>query len=160
MFPSCVRPVVVLAALLVSSGGCAPRVPAAGAGNTAAGPVSPGAPTQGPSAQTADVRVAQLSGEVSARVGQSIGVTAPGGAWQVDFDAELLQLLTPVEDLATPGSRGWVWRARKPGRADIVFTSRPRCDQPPCPPSAAQFTLSVTVSPTANLSPPGGPYVP
>jgi hypothetical protein len=109
----------------------------------------PAAPPAGGAASvtaaTADVRVMQLSGTATAAVGQTIGVATRGGEWQVEFDAERLTLLTPAASLASPGEPGWVWRAVRAGTADIVFTARVRCEQPPCAPNPAQFTLSIVI---------------
>ena len=132
--------------LAVVAAGCA-HDPAIGA------PVTPA--SSGLTASAADVKITQLSGRASARVGQTIGVSAPGGEWQVDFDGDRLQLLTPTEKLSSPGAAGWVWRVIAPGNVDITFTSVVRCAQPPCPPAAAQFILSLELRSSASF-PPGG----
>lgn len=122
--------VVVLAAPACRSVPPSARTPSGGAAVTAA---------------TANVRVPQVPGTVTVSVGQTIGVPPRGGEWQVDFDNERLELLTPAESLSSPGETGWVWRAKRAGTAEIVFTSRVRCVQPPCAPAAAQLSLSIVI---------------
>lgn len=96
-------------------------------------------------AATADVRPTEMPGSVTMAVGQTMGIAGRGGEWQVEFDAERLELLTPADRLASPGDAGWVWRAKRAGTAEITFTSRVRCAQPPCAPAAAQISLSVVI---------------
>ena len=106
----------------------------------------------GPTADQADVRVTSLRAPVVVRVGQTLGLHTPrsGVQWQVSYDTESLRLLTPVDELAAPGPRGWVWRGIKVGQSELVLTSRAKCDAPPCPPNVMEITLQVDVKPATD----------
>jgi len=96
-----------------------------------------------------DVRVTDFNVPVVVSVGQTIGIQPPmaGVDWQVDYDVGSLTLVTPAGELASPGPRGWVWRATRSAESDLVLTSVPRCPMPPCPPNVIRFTLKVEVKP-------------
>ena len=112
---------------------------------------APRAPSQSSviSAATADVVVKDLSlpAIVEVTVGQTVGITWPGGngIWQVDYPPETLVLLTRRDALASPGSSGWVWRAARPGEVELVFTSRAPCPIPPCAENPLQYTVRLRV---------------
>lgn len=98
-------------------------------------------------AAMADVRVTAFDTKVIVRMGQTVGMQPPaqGVDWQVDFDNESLRLITPAEELAAPGVRGWVWLAVKAGESELVLTSRTRCSVLPCAPNVMKFTVQLDV---------------
>lgn len=130
----CVAAVTIAAAMLA----CAP---------THAG--IPPAPQDQPSASQADVFVTDLNKPAALHLGQTLGVRPPGAAteWQVDYDEDALRMLTPSGNVKAPGDKGWVWRATKAGRAEIVLTSKVRCATPPCPPNVMRFVIIVEIAP-------------
>ncbi|MCP4141850.1 MAG: protease inhibitor I42 family protein [Chloroflexi bacterium] len=80
--------------------------------------------------------------------GQIFQIKKPGLAneWQVGFDPELFELLTPPEMMRSPGKDGWVFRAVLQGQGSLVFTSIVSCDGPePCPMMPARLELNVEV---------------
>jgi len=62
---------------------------------------------------------------VQLAVGQKLRIAAPAGVagWQVDYDAALLELLTPAAKVRAPGPEGWRFRARAAGEGEIALTS-------------------------------------
>lgn len=114
---------------------------------SACAPISAQAPVVAPDARKADVRLTNFDTPTIIRVGQTLGVEPPttNVEWQVDFDAEALQLLTPAMDVSNPGERGWVWRALRAGESEVTLTSRTRCRELPCAPNVMRFTLRLDV---------------
>ena len=104
-------------------------------------------PLEKVTAATADVRVTRFDTAVSIRVGQTLGIQPPAenAEWQVDYDAESLRLVTPLTELATPGTRGWVWQATKPGESELVLTLHVKCKAPPCDQNLMKFTVPIEV---------------
>ncbi len=81
-------------------------------------------------------------------VGQTISIISPRPTveWDVVYDPDLFQALTPPEQMKSPGPEGWQFRAVAPGQGQIVLTSIVTCNQSqPCPPMPAQFTLLIEV---------------
>ena len=86
---------------------------------------------------------------ISVSVGQVIGLANPSAAteWQVTYAAEVLEIVTPSENVSAPGSAGWLFRAIAPGQTDLILTSRPQpcSSQTPCPPIPARFIFTIAV---------------
>ena len=101
-------------------------------------------------AKNADVVVKDMEDPkpVAVRVGQTVGILSPGvgTTWQIDADPDLLTLVSPADQLSKPGDHGWVWRAVKPGMAEIVLTSRTPCPNPPCGENPAKHTVTLQIS--------------
>ena len=105
------------------------------------------------------MRVTDFNTPVVVRVGQTLAVKppTPNVDWQVDYDAESLRLVTPEADVATPGRRGWVWRAARVGESELVLTSRTRCSTPSCEPSVMRFTVRFDIKPEGIVPRTEGP---
>jgi hypothetical protein len=79
------------------------------------------------------------TGTAAARQGDILTLSAPlpNAQWQVVFDTERLELLTPADQLSAPGNIGWKWRARQPGTANIAIASVPS--------SGTQMRITISV---------------
>ena len=101
-------------------------------------------------AKNADVVITDMADirPVTVRVGQTVGILSPNNdnTWHVDADPDALTLLTPANRMSTPGDRGWVWRAVKPGTAEVVLTARAPCPNPPCGENPPRFTVTLQIS--------------
>lgn len=83
---------------------------------------------------------------VEIQKGQIFQIKKPGLAseWQVDFDPDLFERLTPLEMMRSPGKDGWVFRAVSQGQGRLSFTSIVICNEPvPCPMMPAQLELNL-----------------
>lgn len=82
-------------------------------------------PSPGPGSAERVVTPSQTGQEVEIRNGETFVVRLPfeGSAWQLDFAAEVLQLLTPADRVAAPGPEGWRFRAVAPGTTDLTLTA-------------------------------------
>ena len=66
--------------------------------------------------------------------------------WQIVFDPELFELLSPSEKVHSPGKEGWLFQAKTQGEGFFMFTSIVSCEGPiPCPMMPARLELSVVV---------------
>ena len=101
-------------------------------------------------AKNADVVVKDMADPrpVSMRVGQTVGILSYAGpdTWQVDADPDALILVTPAERVSRPGDRGWIWRAVRPGTAQVVLTSRAPCPNPPCGENLARYLVTLQIT--------------
>jgi len=101
-------------------------------------------------AKNADVVIKDIESiqPVAVRVGQTVGILSTNNAntWQVDADPDLLKLLSPANQMSKPGDHGWVWRAVKPGTAEIVLIAQAPCPKPPCGENPARFTVTLQIS--------------
>jgi hypothetical protein len=69
----------------------------------------------------------------------------PDIEWQVSFDPDLLELLTPPDAVRMPGQTGWLFRALAGGDGQIVLTSIVSCSNPPCPLMPMRFQVEIRV---------------
>jgi hypothetical protein len=107
-----------------------------------------GAPTAQPSAlEEVTVTLGPGQQSVAARVGQVIVVLSPDAArrWQVDYASDVLEALTPPDQMQQPG-KAWRFRSSRAGETDVRFTAIGQAGStgPPAPP---QFVFTVRVTP-------------
>jgi hypothetical protein len=71
---------------------------------------------------------ADFGGTVIVRRGDTLAVPPPIDTpeWQVDFAADILDLLNPPDKRRSPGPEGWRFRAIGVGETDIALTEIPR----------------------------------
>ena len=85
---------------------------------------------------------------VEVEQGQVFQIKRPvmASEWQIVFDPELFELLSPPEKLRSPGKEGWLFQAKTQGEGFFMFTSIVSCEGPiPCPMMPARLELSVVV---------------
>jgi hypothetical protein len=84
---------------------------------------------------------------VTVPLGQTFVVRRPLDveAWQVDFAADVLELLNSPETRQAPGPEGWRFRAIGAGETDLALTERPaRGGGGPAAPRRFVVTIRVT----------------
>jgi hypothetical protein len=84
---------------------------------------------------------------IDLKLGQVLKIVPPNPdiEWQISFDPDLFELLTPSENVKKPGQAGWLFRALATGDGQIVLTSIVSCGKPPCPLMPMNFQLAVKV---------------
>jgi len=154
------RPGLVLLAAILA-------IPGFAACSNAGLPSDPGSPSALPTAMaspvvsptsyltmslpTPDVLItpAQTGQVIPVLIDQIVGIANPGEGteWQVSYASEVLEILTPPENVHAPGPQGWLFRASAPGRTDVLLTSVPQpcSNNTPCPPVAASFVFTIEV---------------
>jgi len=65
--------------------------------------------------------------------------------WQVDFAAEILELLNPPERRRSPGPNGWRFHAIRIGETDVALTERPPRGSGG-PPAPRRFVVTIRVT--------------
>lgn len=115
-------------------------------------PASPTAkPPTAPATPDLVISPSQFGQRVTLSVGQTIALLSPSSSseWQISYSTTLFAMLTPPENIRTPGSQGWILRAIAPGESEIAVTMiAPPCVPPsPCPPNVARFVVPVSINP-------------
>lgn len=100
------------------------------------------APSTGPGPAERVVTASQTGQEIEIPKGDTFVLRPPfeGSGWQLDFAAEVLQLLTPPDRVSTPGPEGWRFRALGAGTTDLTMTASSDAGAAP-----RRFSLSIRV---------------
>jgi hypothetical protein len=84
---------------------------------------------------------------VTAKVGQVLVISPPDAArrWQVDYSSDVLQALTPRDQMLQP-DKAWRFHAYRVGETDIRVSA---IEDPgsPAPPAPIQYVITVRVTP-------------
>lgn len=114
-------------------------------------PLNPSSTPTTPSPKTnPDVIItpAQYGATNQASVGQVVALQNPDSSseWQLSYDSDLLDLITPPDQVQSPGEQGWFFRVKRAGVSEITLTSIARCPPgPPCPPTIARFIVQLEI---------------
>lgn len=81
------------------------------------------------------------------KVGQILKIKPPSldMKWQIDYDPDLFKPITLPEDMQSPGSVGWQFKAVASGEGEIILVSIIECPNPPCPSIPARFQFNFQV---------------
>lgn len=84
---------------------------------------------------------------VTIPMGRSFAIRRPLNVkeWQVDFAADILELLNPPESRRSPGPDGWHFRTIGAGETDIAMTERPERTGG-APPAPRRFVVTIRVT--------------
>lgn len=86
--------------------------------------------------------------EIQIRIGEALSILPPTeqADWQLDYAAEVLELLTPKNLVRFPGRGGWQFRGLMAGSTEVAIVARPvasSASSGPAPPR--RYTLTVSV---------------
>lgn len=94
--------------------------------------------------------VGQNNQTIIVHVGQILNIPNDFGfEWNISFNPDILQALTPTERSRQPGPEGWFFKAIAPGKTTILLTSiPPRCPAgSPCPPNVIRLVFPIQAQP-------------
>jgi hypothetical protein len=84
---------------------------------------------------------------VTSRIGQELLIVPPaaGRRWQIDYASDILEALTPPDQMQQPG-KAWRFRSSRAGETDVRVSAIVEPGAP-SPPALLQFVVTVRVTP-------------
>jgi hypothetical protein len=84
---------------------------------------------------------------ITAKIGQVLLIVPPDAArrWQIDYASDILEVLTPPDQIERPG-KAWRFRSSRAGETDVRVTAIADPGNP-APPAPMQFVITVRVTP-------------
>jgi len=90
----------------------------------------------------------QFGQVVTVKKGQTLSIVRPAdfSEWQVDYASDVLQSLTPPDQMRSPGSDGWRFTAIAAGETDFALTAvMPVDSATTAPPAPPRFVVTIRV---------------
>jgi hypothetical protein len=82
----------------------------------------------------------------TSRVGQVVVIVTPDASrrWQLDYATDILEALTPADQMERPG-KAWRFRSSRAGETDVRITAIGEAGSPA--PAPIQFVITIRVTP-------------
>ena len=108
---------------------------------------APDVPGAGQSGSDTVITADQAGRTVTIPLGKTFVIRRPFDVeeWQVDFAAEIIELLSPPESRQAPGRDGWRFRTVGAGETDVALTERP-APGGGAPPAPRRFVFTIRVT--------------
>jgi hypothetical protein len=95
------------------------------------------------------IRRSQFGQTIELKRGQTLAIPPPADSyeWQVEYASEVLESLTPLDRMRSPGRDGWRFKAIAPGETNVTLTAVITVDpnSPAPPPAPPRFSVVIRV---------------